>query len=98
MLQRGINPNYCRYQSKGVRTSLEDDPHEGRPKSATTLDTIKKVHFVRLDDKEVKVCEIAMAMEYRKKGCRTSCTKNWNAKAQHKVGSSFAEFRSKANL
>ena len=37
---------------KRGRTSLEVDPREGRPKSATTPDMI-------LDDGQMKVCEIA---------------------------------------
>jgi transposase len=39
------------------RTSLEDDPHEGRPKSATTPEIIEQVHDMVLDDRRMKVCE-----------------------------------------
>jgi len=43
---------------KRGRTSLEDDPREGRPKSATTPEIIEQVHDV-LDDWRMKVHEIA---------------------------------------
>ena len=39
-------------------TSLENDPREGRPKSATTLEIIEQVHDI-LDDLRMKVREIA---------------------------------------
>ncbi|XP_014487254.1 PREDICTED: uncharacterized protein LOC106751024, partial [Dinoponera quadriceps] len=47
---------------KRGRTSLKDDPCEGRPKTATTPETIEKVHNIVLDDRRVKVCEIAEAV------------------------------------
>jgi transposase len=41
-------------------TSLEDDPREGRPKSATTTsEIIEQVHDMVLDDGRMKVHEIA---------------------------------------
>jgi hypothetical protein len=40
-------------------TSLEDDPCEGRPKSATPPQIIEKVHGMVLDDWQIKVREIA---------------------------------------
>jgi hypothetical protein len=40
-------------------TSLENDPREGRPKSATTSEIIEQVHDMVLDDWQMKVCEIA---------------------------------------
>ena len=40
-------------------TSLEDDPCEGRPKSATTPEIIEQVHDMVLDDRRIKVREIA---------------------------------------
>jgi transposase len=40
-------------------TSLEDDSHEGCPKSATTPEIIEQVHDMVLDDPQMKVCEIA---------------------------------------
>jgi transposase len=44
---------------KRGRTSLEDDPCEVRPKSATTPETIEQVHDMLLDDRQMKVHEIA---------------------------------------
>jgi histone-lysine N-methyltransferase SETMAR len=41
------------------RTSLEVDPREGRPKSATTPEIIEQVHDMILDDRRMKVREIA---------------------------------------
>jgi hypothetical protein len=41
------------------RTSLEDDPRKGRPKSATTPKIIEQVHDMVLDDRRMKVPEIA---------------------------------------
>jgi DNA-binding Xre family transcriptional regulator len=40
-------------------TSLEDDPCEGCPKSATAPEIIEQVHDMVLDDRRMKVCEIA---------------------------------------
>jgi len=40
-------------------TSLEDDPCEGRPKSAATPEIIEQVHDMVLDDRRMKVREIA---------------------------------------
>jgi len=44
---------------KRGRTSLEDDPREGRPKNATTPEIIEQVHNMVLDDRWMKVREIA---------------------------------------
>ena len=44
---------------KSGRTSLEDDAREGRPKIATTPEIIHQVHDIVLDDRRVKVKEIA---------------------------------------
>jgi len=44
---------------KRGRTSLEGDPREGRPKSATTPEIIEQVHDMVLDDGRMKVHEIA---------------------------------------
>jgi hypothetical protein len=40
-------------------TSLEDDPHEGHPKSATAPEIIEEVHNMVLDDRRMKVREFA---------------------------------------
>jgi len=47
---------------KRGRTSLEDDPREGQPKSATTPEIIEQVHNMVLDDQRIKVREIAGTM------------------------------------
>jgi len=44
---------------KRGRASLEDDPRGGRPKSATTPEIIEQVHDMVLDDRRMKVREIA---------------------------------------
>jgi transposase len=44
---------------KRDRTSLEDDPREGSPKSATTPEIIEQVYDMVLDDRRMKVREIA---------------------------------------
>jgi predicted XRE-type DNA-binding protein len=44
---------------KRGRTSLEDDPREGRPKSATTPEIIEQLHDNVLDDRRMKMREIA---------------------------------------
>ena len=51
------------------RTSLEDDPREGRPKSATTPDIIEQVHDMVLDDRRMKVREISETRHF-KRTCR----------------------------
>jgi len=56
---------------KRGHTSLEDDPHEGRPKSATTPGIIEQVHNMVLDDLQIKVREIAETIGISKErvGC-----------------------------
>jgi len=44
---------------KRGHTSLEDDPREGHPKSATTSEIIEQVHDMVLDDRRMKVHETA---------------------------------------
>jgi histone-lysine N-methyltransferase SETMAR len=44
---------------KRGRTSLEDDPRKGRPKSATTPEIIEQVHDMVSDDGRIKVRENA---------------------------------------
>jgi histone-lysine N-methyltransferase SETMAR len=44
---------------KRGRTSLQADPREGRPKSATTPKIIEQVHDMVLDDRRMKAREIA---------------------------------------
>jgi histone-lysine N-methyltransferase SETMAR len=44
---------------KRGRTGLENDPREGRSKSATTPEIIEQWHDMVLDDRQMKVREIA---------------------------------------
>jgi transposase len=44
---------------KSGRTSLGDDPREGRPKSATTLGIVEQVHDMVSDVRRMTVREIA---------------------------------------
>jgi hypothetical protein len=55
-------------QSIRGRTSLEDDPHEGPPKSATTPEIIEQVHDMVLDDRRMKVRGIAETIGISKEG------------------------------
>jgi hypothetical protein len=48
-------------------TSLEDDPREGRPKSAAPPEIIEQVHDMVLDDGRMKVSEIAETIGISKK-------------------------------
>jgi len=50
--------------------SLEDDSREGHPKSATTTESIKQVHNMVLDDRQMKVREIADHYRHFKRTCR----------------------------
>ena len=57
--------------SKRGRTSLEDDPREGRPKSATTTpEIIEQVHDMVLDDRRMKAREIAETIVISKERVR----------------------------
>lgn len=62
-------------QFKRGCTSLEDDLRERRPKTATP-EIIKKVNFMVLDDRQLKVSKIEKAGGYRKNECETTCTKD----------------------
>ena len=48
------------------RKSLEDDERSGRPKTATTDENIAKVQQMVLDDRRIKVREIAEVMNMSK--------------------------------
>jgi transposase len=62
---------------KRGRTCLEDDPREGRPKSATTPEIIEQVHDMVLDDWRMKVCEIAETTRILKERIGYILMKNW---------------------
>ena len=47
---------------KRGRKSLGDDEHSGRPKTATTDENIAKVHQMVLDDRRIKMREMAEVM------------------------------------
>jgi transposase len=51
---------------KRDRTSLEDDPREGRPKRATPPEIIQQMHNILLDDRWMKVLEIAETKDISK--------------------------------
>jgi len=58
-------------------TGLEDDPHEGRPKSSTTPEIIEQVHDMILDDRRMKAHEIAETIGISKEGVGYIFLKNW---------------------
>ena len=47
---------------KRGRVSLEDDPRSGRPKTASTPEIIAKIHDMILNDRRLKVSEVANAI------------------------------------
>jgi hypothetical protein len=51
---------------KRGHTSLEGDPRERRPKSATTPESIEHVHDISVDDGRMKVSEIAENIDISK--------------------------------
>jgi transposase len=59
------------------RTSLEGDPREGCPKSATTPEIIEQVHDMVLDNWRMKVHEIAETIVISKERVGYICMKHW---------------------
>src|SRR5215475_788055 len=57
-------------ECKRGHTSLEDDSREGCPKSATPPKIIEQVHDMVLDDRRMKVREIAENKRHFKRTCR----------------------------
>ena len=51
---------------KRDRKSLGNDEHSGRPKITTTYENIAKVHQTVLDDRRIKVRDIAEVMNISK--------------------------------
>jgi histone-lysine N-methyltransferase SETMAR len=62
---------------KRGRTSLEDDPREGRLKSAKTPEIIEHVHDMLLDVRRMKVREIAETIHISKERVGFFCIKKW---------------------
>jgi histone-lysine N-methyltransferase SETMAR len=62
---------------KRGRTSLEDDPREGHPKSATTPEIIVPVHDMVLDDRRMEVREISEIIGISKERVGYIFMKNW---------------------
>ena len=57
-------PSYCKVkfwskQFKGGRESIEDDPHAGRPVSATSEKMCRKLESLILTDRRMKVSRLA---------------------------------------
>jgi transposase len=72
---------------KSGRTSLEDDPREKRKKSATTPEIVEQVHDMVLDDRRIKVHEIAEIIQdkqctyniiLRGRVCKHCCSRKRN--------------------
>jgi histone-lysine N-methyltransferase SETMAR len=84
---------------KRGRTSLEDDPREGHPKSATTLEVIEQVHDMVLDDWRMKVHEITETIGISKERVGYILHEELDMKkALRKMGAALAHNRSKMHL
>jgi len=84
---------------KHGRTSLEDDPREGRPKRATTPEIIEQVHDTVLDDRRMKVREIAETVGISKERVGYILhVRIGYEKALRKMGAALAHSRSKTHL
>jgi transposase len=83
---------------KRGRTTLEDDPREGRPKSATTPEIIEQVHDMVLDDRRMKVRAIIETIGISKERVEYILHKELDMKkALHKIGAALAHSRSKTH-
>jgi histone-lysine N-methyltransferase SETMAR len=79
-------------------TSLEDDPREGRPKSATTTEIIEQVYSMVLDDWRMKVLEIAETIGIAKECVGCVLHEELDMKRLFwKMGAMVAHSRSKAH-
>jgi len=77
-------------------TSLEDDPREGHPKSATKSEIIEQVHDMVLDDRRMKVREIAETIGISKEHVGYILHEELDMKkALRKMGAVLAHSRSK---
>jgi transposase len=81
------------------RTGLEDDPREGRPKSATTPEIIEQVRDMLLGDWQIKVREIAETIGISKErvgyilhedGCRACSQQIKNTLALKSLNSAWS--------
>jgi len=83
---------------KRGRTSLEDEPREGRPKSATRPEIIEPVHVMVLDDRRMKVREIAETLGVSKERVGYILHEELDMKkALRKMGAALAHSRSKTH-
>jgi hypothetical protein len=83
---------------KRGRTSLKDDPLQGRPKSATTPEIIEQVHDMVLDDQRKKVREIAETIGISKEHVGYILHKELDIKKLcPKMGAALAHSRSKTH-
>ncbi|XP_014288449.1 protein GVQW3-like [Halyomorpha halys] len=64
--------------------SLDDDPRSGRPKSATTQEFIPKVHKKAMEDRRLKVREVAEAEEMSSEHVYHILTEELGMKKDHK--------------
>jgi transposase len=81
---------------KRGRTSLEDGPLEGHPKSATTPEIIEQVHDMILDNQRIRVREIAETTGISKELVGYILHEELDmTKALRKMGAMFAYSRSK---
>jgi transposase len=81
---------------KRGRTSLEDDPREWRPKSATIPEIIEQVHDMVLDDRRMKVREISETIGISKESVGYILHEEMDMKnGLRKMGATLAHSRSK---
>ena len=81
---------------KRGRTSINDEPRSGRPKTETTEENVKKVYEMVVADRRIKVRQIAEALMIIGNGCISFCTKIciWNF--FRKVAAANARIRPKS--
>jgi hypothetical protein len=76
--------------------SIEDDARSGRPKEAVTDENIKKVYIIILDDRKVKLMEIAGTLKISKERVRHIVHEYLDLRKLCNVGAVRAHNRSKA--
>ena len=65
---------------KRDRTSCQDEHRNGRPNEVTTTEMVKKIHKMVLDDRRLKVSEIADMVEISRSGIHRILTENLDMK------------------